>query len=568
MALLGFVSSAADYLKDRINVEGDEIKELTDIDFDDLKKELLDNLSASFNGGESNVADMINAGRSAFDHLFKENVKTPLMNEFDDLFNVDFGNERKDREMQNHLLELLKQPGYSEEYRIIASAAEKQEEKEETKLPGDSEKIDHLFTQILDSENRNTGSLSEFDDEPENFEEKIEAEEKLDEEMDMRPLSERLRAFANGDEFSEAEMDRLYRELDLSEIKREREEKLREKEADKSLSRMLKDTKHKDVNKADEPYVSEGKMETAPKEEKVRYHQTLSDLLREVKESDGIIKEENNNEIAEFEKEEEITSFDNEEKALADTEEMIPAEEDTVPVEEEKTPAEEETEIIDIDRNLTVFGDDYVPEEEDKETRTVDPIEEMYIFNPGSERLEEQETAELEEEGSAKEESEDKEEHEDSEDIEDFMGELINGLSTNTIAQRIENIRKEEEDAKSAVYESIKAIYPYLSDSFIRGVYDLKGSLAYDYPEDEEIVILHRLNFRDVEGLRNFVEVILAHGYAVNVDEKQMIVDVFKSHVNTDGRILTDIFEIANQAKLLDGEYEGYKIIENDEVDF
>ena len=64
------------------------------------------------------------------------------------------------------------------------------------------------------------------------------------------------------------------------------------------------------------------------------------------------------------------------------------------------------------------------------------------------------------------------------------------------------------------------------------------------------------------------MEVILAHGYAVNVDEKQMIVDVFKSHVNTDGRILTDIFEIANQAKLLDGEYEGYKIIENDEVDF
>ena len=58
---------------------------------------------------------------------------------------------------------------------------------------------------------------------------------------------------------------------------------------------------------------------------------------------------------------------------------------------------------------------------------------------------------------------------------------------------------------------------------------------------------------------------MMSHEYFVNVDEKQMIVDTFKEHVNSDGKILTDIFEIANQAKLLTGEYDGYRIIEVDE---
>ena len=36
MALLGFISSAADYLKDKLTEESEEIKEITDIDFDEF----------------------------------------------------------------------------------------------------------------------------------------------------------------------------------------------------------------------------------------------------------------------------------------------------------------------------------------------------------------------------------------------------------------------------------------------------------------------------------------------------------------------------------------------------
>ena len=54
---------------------------------------------------------------------------------------------------------------------------------------------------------------------------------------------------------------------------------------------------------------------------------------------------------------------------------------------------------------------------------------------------------------------------------------------------------------------------------------------------------------------------MLNHDYQINVDEKQMIVDTFKNYVNEDGLILNEIFSIANQAKLLCGDYECYRIL-------
>ena len=44
-----------------------------------------------------------------------------------------------------------------------------------------------------------------------------------------------------------------------------------------------------------------------------------------------------------------------------------------------------------------------------------------------------------------------------------------------------------------------------------------------------------------------------------------MIVDIFKKFTNGDGKILNNIFEIANQGYVLDGTYEGYNVIPQDE---
>ena len=193
-------------------------------------------------------------------------------------------------------------------------------------------------------------------------------------------------------------------------------------------------------------------------------------------------------------------------------------------------------------------------------------LEELYIPNPGLDILE-QEEFDLGIDKSDEDSDEDEADFDLGSNKEtDYVGDLFDEFTNNEYeVDDFKNKQQRINELNKKIYDSIVALYPYLSNGFIKGVYELKESFASDYKEGQKIIILHRLVFTDLEGLRQFVDVMMSHEYFVNVDEKQMIVDTFKEHVNSDGKILTDIFEIANQAKLLTGEYDGYRIIEVDE---
>ena len=193
-------------------------------------------------------------------------------------------------------------------------------------------------------------------------------------------------------------------------------------------------------------------------------------------------------------------------------------------------------------------------------------LEELYIPNPGLDILEQGEF-DLGIDKSDEDSDEDEADFDLGSNKEtDYVGDLFDEFTNNEYeVDDFKNKQQRINELNKKIYDSIVALYPYLSNGFIKGVYELKESFASDYEEGQKIIILHRLVFTDLEGLRQFVDVMMSHEYFVNVDEKQMIVDTFKEHVNSDGKILTDIFEIANQAKLLTGEYDGYRIIEVDE---
>lgn len=193
-------------------------------------------------------------------------------------------------------------------------------------------------------------------------------------------------------------------------------------------------------------------------------------------------------------------------------------------------------------------------------------LEELYIPNPGLDILEQGEF-DLGIDKSYEDSDEDEADFDLGSNKEtDYVGDLFDEFANNEYeVDDFKNKQQRINELNKKIYDSIVALYPYLSNGFIKGVYELKESFASDYEEGQKIIILHRLVFTDLEGLRQFVDVMMSHEYFVNVDEKQMIVDTFKEHVNSDGKILTDIFEIANQAKLLTGEYDGYRIIEVDE---
>ena len=147
-----------------------------------------------------------------------------------------------------------------------------------------------------------------------------------------------------------------------------------------------------------------------------------------------------------------------------------------------------------------------------------------------------------------------------------YVSSLIDDLKTKLDEE--EEKKKAIEENYRKIYEKIHGSYPYLSSAFIRYVYDLKESIAREYPLDVNIVILHRTHFNDVESLRQYVEIALKHDYTINADEKQMIVDAFKPYINTDGKIITSIFEVANQSALLEGEYEGYRVLFEDDLEY
>ncbi len=142
------------------------------------------------------------------------------------------------------------------------------------------------------------------------------------------------------------------------------------------------------------------------------------------------------------------------------------------------------------------------------------------------------------------------EEKENAEDA--YLDELAEELKD---ALEVDEVEEDKD-----IYSKISELYPYLSLNFIRAVYDLKESLANEYPYDRYVLLLHRISFVTIDELRQFTEIVLDHDYQINVDEGKMIVDVIKEFINEDGKILANIFEIANQARLLNGEYEGYRV--------
>lgn len=166
--------------------------------------------------------------------------------------------------------------------------------------------------------------------------------------------------------------------------------------------------------------------------------------------------------------------------------------------------------------------------------------------------------------GNEKPEPEDKEKKKDNEKIpgnDEYLQNLVKELRNQLEEEKNKNNKSVE---RLSVFEKISNMYPYLTGGFIRAVYSLKEGIAKENPLGKKIVILHRVFFKDVESLRQFVEIVSNHDYTVNVDESKLVVDVFKEHINADGKILTNIFEIANQARVLDGDYDGYRIVKRD----
>lgn len=480
IVLLGFVSSAVEYLNEQFNNDeiGQYLKGLNATELEKLRSELNARLESSIGVMNNTVETLMKTGSAAF---------------------LDFINDEENSTMLNELLsDKQEEQAETDEFlSIIAKAAEEAnafEESagdlmEEVKPEVSEEELDAIFSEIV--ENEPSGQQSASDDEM---------------------------------------VDELLKEL-KSQLE-EKEEELVEEDKDPTpelfadaLSALMSQNdsieKYLEELAALEDFVNENEEEAEETEEPVKEPgESLDDILMEVEGAfEGLFSDD---EAIEESLKEDIVSFMEEETPAEEVEE--PAAEEPEAVEE---PAEVEPETV----------------ETEPETVKEAPVEET----AEPETLEE-ETSEPETEEPVNEEAVQQE----------YVSDLIEELKRKLAA---EEAAKKKVPTVEDIYQSISELYPHLSRSFIRSVYDLKEPIASTYPLNRRVIVLHRLVFTNVDNLRAFVESVLDNNYTVNVDERKMLVDTFKEHNNTDGKILTNIFEISNLAKGLGGDYEGYRVI-------
>ena len=510
-ALLGFVEAAKDYLDKHLD---EKIEGLDSFDVSNLKNYLLKENS------EDNIdMNIVKQGRLAFEDYLKEKInpnKRNIIDELGEIFDVDFFDDKEvknvvedKKEYEDDLENIFF--GIDEDNDILKAISEAtKSSNEEINLPsynGVPDGLDDIYKDVIEHEDeQELEKVFSFD---KLFETK---EEEDNEQVNIFEEVQEYRPFVlNPGTF----MDEI----------EEEEEKVEEEALNdgntQSPSETLLDILDKDMP------ITKTIVQEEEKEEEIvppSYH-FLPNPCFDVEDS----------------KEDEANIVEKSENLIKE------AQQEKIPVEKQDKPSIEVPYIYTVIENP---GLDVIFKNDVAAKTKKDVYEKIQNL-----RLEEDEKVEekIEEKVEVKEEV--KEKPEDKEDL--YMDSLLRDLDDRLNKER----PMEVVNSKEKIYDTISSLYPFLSRVFIKSAYDLKEEIANTYKTNEEIILLHRVFFREVEYLRRFSEIMLSHNFQINVDEKQMIVDTFKKYINEDGLILNEIFSVANQAKLLCGDYEGYRIL-------
>ena len=536
--LLGFVNRAVKYLDDHLDDRSDpKLKEIKDIDFVTLQDQLRKDLNVSLGTMQSTVRTLLQAGEEAFDdfmglHLEQNDLSKELNRIFDN------EEEKKPAGKVEDLSELLSF------YNLGSLDLSEEEEEEPLKEEIPTEVAEELAEQPLEEpevkEEETTDDVSEF----------FLPEEEETAEVEETPAEEEPEELPF--EIPEEEPTFDIPEEETFEVPEEKTEKISfevptEEEVEETPLEVLKEDTEEAV--AEEPQIEEAPVtveeeteeETAPEEESIfLMSEEDSELLRQIAENV------NRQEETEEETEAPVAEEEKEDHSLDSIFSEVLAHED-----EEQPEVETYPEVPAID------ADDLVRLAQD-----IDEKHNMYYKDlPIS--FEEEKTEEEETEDVLPEDTDHEEEESvpavEPEQEEVYVSSLIEELKQRMLEEE-EQKRAQEEEYRQ-IYDRIHRIYPNLSNAFIRTVYDLKESIANDYPLNREVIVLHRCIFKDVESLRQFVEIALSHKFSINADENKLMVDAIKEYMNADGKIITSIFEVANQAAVLGGEYDGYRVM-------
>ena len=116
---------------------------------------------------------------------------------------------------------------------------------------------------------------------------------------------------------------------------------------------------------------------------------------------------------------------------------------------------------------------------------------------------------------------------------------------------------EEDEDKEyGPTVQEIQKMYPELSLNFINNTFEQNDKFNEEYVGN--VKVEHHISFQDESDLNIFIDVCKDNKYEVEKDGNS--VKVISKFTNEKGSIMSDIFNVANQSLLLNGQYLGYKI--------
>lgn len=528
LMLLGFVNKAVDYLdKNADDKTRASLADLKENDLLALKKSMGYDLDESLGDAQSTVESLLHAGGEVFDSFIdEEELRAPekkmsLSDELSQMMDVDFDAMTPDEEKAelNKLLDFYSLDSVLDDEEIEQFTSDVKEDAKSD----DKETDDPISKEIVDNDDR------ELDIETAD-------EKKADENKTEENIEPDHSDFVLSDEES-ALMNTIAQNVNISSEGKEIPNDTKEqRDLDSIFSEVM--SGKVDEPETVEPIPEEKKEVPAKKKDTLEipdfmpYRIIENPLVDDIEVEGETPKEERESKTDSSEK----TDY-NVENNIEVTEDIFPKKKKSERLDTSSDKKKEESQLPTIDKAQV---DDLYKEIRSKYDTLYEDLEDVY---KADEEEDDRYTAGLGEESPHK----------------VYVSSLIDDLKNQLNVE--EERKKEEEEEFKEVFDRVHRIYPYLSVNFIKNVYDIKDSIDEEYPEKIKIVILHRTLFKDVENLRQFVEIALNHGYQLNADEQKMIVDVFKEYTNAQGRIVTSIFEVANQSSLLNGEYDGYRVL-------
>ena len=107
---------------------------------------------------------------------------------------------------------------------------------------------------------------------------------------------------------------------------------------------------------------------------------------------------------------------------------------------------------------------------------------------------------------------------------------------------------------RSLEVQEVCGVYPYLNPDFVEELLAEASSLNGMFEQDTLVTIHHYVSFDSEKNREAFCDIMTAAGY--ECAEEGITKKVFVE----DGAIISDILNVANQASVLNGNYQNYSI--------